>query len=84
MSRAGVLALLGRRRDRVEADVGEEDERGARPDAEKPPGKNGVPVRRLDEEGADGDEEEEGRDLQDDDDVVDAGRLLHPRHEEPS
>ena len=78
-----VHALLGRGRDRIEADVGEEDQRRARPDPMESSGEEGMPVLRLHEEGPDGDEEEEGQDLQHHDHVVEAGRLLHPAHEEP-
>ncbi len=79
---SGVLALLRRRRDRVEPDIGEEHERGTHPDAREASREKRRPVRRLHEEGADGDEEEERRNFQDDDEVVDPGRLLDPPHEE--
>ena len=58
-----VAALLGDRRDGVEADVGEEDDRRARRDSREPVGREGMPVRGLDVLEADEDEEAEDDEL---------------------
>ena len=58
-----VLRFLGRRRHRVEADVGEEDDRRRARDAAEAVGREGHPVGRLDVEGADDAEEDQDRDV---------------------
>src|ERR1039457_1458086 len=58
-----VLALFGRRGDRVEADVGEEDDRAAGKHAGPAVGHEGMPVMRLDKAGAGKDEDQDGGDL---------------------
>ncbi len=76
-----VLALLGRRRDRVEADVSEEDDGAAGEHAGPAVGHEGMPVVRLDEAGAGKDEDQNGGDLDQHHDVVGAGRLADAAHQ---
>ena len=71
----GILALLGRSGDGIEADVGEEDDGTAREDACPSVGHEGMPVVGLDEAGSGKDEDEDGGDFDEDHDVVGACRL---------
>ena len=77
-----MLALLGRGRDGVEPNVGEEDDGAAGKDARPAVGHEGMPVVRLDEAGRGEDEDEDGGDLDEDEDVVGAGRLANAAHED--
>ena len=79
-----VLRLLGRGGDRVEADVGEEDDPGPAQDAAPAVmaemavvGRDeGHPILGMDVLDAEGDEEQDHADLGDDDDVVEVGGFL--------
>ena len=82
----GVLGLLGGRRHRVEADVGEEDHAGCSEDAaptvlEVVPGafrgldERASPVLAIDQRQAENDQKNQDRDLDENDDVVDPSRF---------
>src|ERR1019366_10673206 len=79
---ARVARLLGGRRNRVEADEREEDDRGARLDALETVRREGNVVRGFDVKRADYDDSEEKHDLHEDDQVVETrGFLDAPRAE---
>ena len=77
-----ILALLGCRGDRIESDVGEEDDGAAGQYASPAIGHEGMPVVGLDEAGAGKDEDENGGDLDQHHDVVGAGRLADAAHQD--
>ena len=76
-----ILRLLRRRRDGVEADVGEEDDRRAGGDAVEAVRRERVPVRRLHVLEADEDEEAEHDELDGHHPEVEAGRLADAPHQ---
>src|SRR6266545_359399 len=78
----GVAALLGHGRDRVEADVGEEDDGGAGGDPSEAVGGEGRPVGRLDVMEADEDEEAEHDELDRHHPEVEARRLPDAPHKD--
>ena len=71
------LGLLAGRGDGIEADVGEEDQRGSVGDAGEALGREGRVVLRLDRGEAEHDEEREDRELDHDHDRVEARALAH-------
>ena len=77
-----ILALLGRGGDRIEADVGEEDDGAAGEHAGPAVGHEGMPVVRLDEAGGGEDEDQDGGDLDQHHDVVGARRLADAAHQD--
>ena len=81
-SRLGVLGLLRRGGDGIEADVREEDDGAAGEHAGPTVGREGPVVGRVDEARARDDEGQDGQDLQDDHDVVGPGRLPNATHED--
>ena len=86
MSLAGFFVFLGGCRHRIEADVAEKYDRCRRADAWEPvrreaTGGGIVPVVRLDQEHADGDEKQDDTDLEQHHRVVRVGRLLDPDHQ---
>ena len=78
-----VLRLLRRRRDRVEADVGEEHDRRALVDAGEAVGRERRVVRRVDVRRADDDEQRQHEQLDHHHDVVGAGALLRAAQQQP-
>ena len=72
-----ILRLLARRRDRVEADVGEEHDRGALMDAAEPVRRERRVVRRVDVHGPDNHEQRQHQQLDHHHDVVGARAFLH-------
>ena len=66
-------ALLACGRDRIEPDVGEEDDRTAGENARPSVGREGMVVCRMDEAEAEEDEEQDSRNLDQHHDVVGAG-----------
>jgi hypothetical protein len=78
---ARVFHLLARGRYGVEADVGEEDERGSGDRAREPLGEEGRVVGRADRGHPQHDEERQNGDLDQDHDGVRASALLHAQHE---
>ena len=77
-----VLALLGCGGDRVEADVGEEDDGAAGQHPGPAVWHERVPVVRLDEAGAGEDEDQDGGDLDQHQHVVRASRLADAAHQD--
>src|ERR1035437_5670123 len=77
-----ILAFLGRRRDRIKADVGEEDDGAAGQHAGPAVGHEGMPVVRLDKAGPGKDKDQNGGHLDQHHDVVGAGRLANATHQE--
>ncbi len=77
-----VVALLGGRRDGVEADVGEEDDGAAGEHAGPAVGHEGMPVVGLDEAGSGEDEDQDGGHFDEHHDVVGAGRLADAAHQQ--
>ena len=75
-----ILRLLGRRGDRVEADVGEEDDRRALVDAAPAVRRERDVVRRVDVHRAHDDEQRQHQQLHHDHDVVRPRALLHAAH----
>ena len=77
-----VFALFGCRRNRIEADVGEEDDGAAGEDAGPAVGHEGMPVVGLDEAGSGEDEDQDGGHLDEDHDVIGAGGLADTSHQQ--
>ncbi len=77
-----LFALFGSGGDRIEADVGEEDDGAAGEHARPAIGHEGVPVDGLDEAGCRSDEREDGDDLDEDEDVVGASGLADAADED--
>ncbi len=82
MSFCGFLGFFGGGGDRVEADVGEEDDGAAGDDAGESRGREGMPVRRAHQHAADHQEEHDGAELDGHHDVVGLGRLAHAAHQQ--
>lgn len=78
----GVAALFRRRRDGVEADVGEEDDGRARDDAAVAERQERIPIRRVDVRCSEHEEEEDRSELDEDEDAVELDALLRAAHEE--
>ena len=78
-----ILRLLRRRRDRVEADVGEEHDRRALVDAAEAVRRERVVVRRVDVLQPDDDEQREHDQLDRDHDVVRPRALPHAEQQQP-
>ena len=78
----GIAALFRRRRDSVEADVGEEDDRRARDDAAVAERQERIPVRHVDVRRGKHEEEEDRGELDEDEDAVELDALLRAAHEE--
>ena len=81
MSRCGFLRFLGGGRDRIEADVGEEDDGAAGEHARPAFGNEGMVVGGMNEAHADEDERQDGGDLQQHHDVVGLGRFADAAHQ---
>ena len=78
----GVLRLLCRGRDGVNAEVGEDDDGGAGGDAGEAERHEGLPVRRVDGRRGEEQEQEDGGELDADEDFVDRDALAHAAHEQ--
>ena len=78
----GIAALFRRRRDSVEADVGEEDDRRARDDAAVAERQERIPVRHVDVRRGKHEEEEDRGELDEDEDAIELDALLRAAHEE--
>ncbi len=84
MSFCGLLRFLGGGGDRVEADVGEEDDGAAGEDAAESGGRERNPVGFVHQAAADDEEERDGGDLDGDHGVVDLGGFAHAAHQQPA
>ena len=80
-SRCGCLALFSGGGNRVESDVGEEDDRSAGQHARPAIGHEGMPVDGLDEAGSGKNESQDSDDLDQNENVVGAGRLADTAHQ---
>ena len=78
----GVAALFRRRRDGIEADVGEEDNGRTRDDTAVAERQERLPIRRVDVRCSEHEEEEDRSELDEDKDAVELDTLLRAAHEE--
>ena len=79
-----ILRLLGRRGNRVEADVGEKDDGAAGEHSAEARWRKGHPVALVHQHAAHDEEERNGGNLDGHHDVVDLGRLAHAAHQQPA
>ncbi len=83
MSRCGLLAFFGGGGDRIEADVGEEDDRRAGQHAGEAVRRERMPVRRFDRAGRAEAEDQDRDDLDHHHRGVGAGAFAHAAHQNP-
>ena len=76
-----ILTFLSGSGNRIEADVGEEDDSATREDPRPSVWCEGVPVRGMDEFGGESDEGEDGDNLYENHDVIGLRRFADPAHQ---
>ena len=81
-SRCGFFALFGGGGDRIESDVGEEDDGAAGDDAAESGGRKRLPVGGMHQHAADDQKDEDRADLDGDHHVVGFGGFAHAAHQQ--